>query len=227
MKKTWQRCAAQRRAIVGIEAAIVLIALVLVGAALAFTVLNIGGETTQKAKTSIVSTLRQTGSALEVTGRVVGSGHVAAGAINVTGIPIRIAAGGNSVNLAEQFTAVKLITNDVTYSDIYQGTINAGTQESLQAATAQAAILSYIDNDPYVDNAFPSQTAAFVYWTKNDNDNDILDVGEHAMLGIAFSQGDRPTVLDTMKIEIIVADGSTLTIERQIPLVSNQVVDLG
>jgi len=47
----------KHRGVVGIESAIVLIAFVIVAAALAFVVLNMGFATSQKAKTAIVATL--------------------------------------------------------------------------------------------------------------------------------------------------------------------------
>ena len=79
------------RGVIGIESAIVLIAFVIVAAALAFVVLNMGFATSQKAKTTIVSTLQEAGSILEVSGKVIASAQVSASKLNVTGIPIKIA----------------------------------------------------------------------------------------------------------------------------------------
>ncbi len=213
--------------IIGMEAAIVLIAFVIVAAALAFVVLNMGFGTTQKAKTSIISSLTEASSSMMVPGKVVGSGHVAPARLNVTAIPIKIITASDSVNLAETNTAVKYSSNNITYDDIYQGTINPGVENSLQSATATAKIFSYIDQDPYVDNAFPSQTSAFIYWISNSNNNDILDYGEHALLAIVFADSDRPAPLDKIRVEIVVASGSTLTVERQVPIIASLVIDLG
>jgi flagellin FlaB len=44
---------------------------------------------------------------------------------------------------------------------------------------------------------------------------------------VAYSASDRPTALDTIKVELIVATGASLTVERQIPVITNTVVDLG
>ncbi|WP_048194136.1 archaellin/type IV pilin N-terminal domain-containing protein, partial [Candidatus Nitrosotenuis uzonensis] len=68
-----------RRGVAGLEAAIVIVVLVIVAAALAFVVLNMGFSTTQKAKTTIVSSLGEASSSLEVSGMVVGSGDVSTG----------------------------------------------------------------------------------------------------------------------------------------------------
>jgi len=59
------------RGIIGIESAIVLIAFVIVAAALAFVVLNMGFSTTQKAKTAIIAALEEAGSTLEVKSKII------------------------------------------------------------------------------------------------------------------------------------------------------------
>ncbi len=114
------------RGIIGVESAIVLIAFVIVAAALAFVVLNMGFSTTQKAKTTIVSTLQQAGSSLEIEGKVIGSSYIPGGGspsgINATSVPIKISGGGDSVNLDPSLTAIKYLSNQITYDDIYAGT---------------------------------------------------------------------------------------------------------
>ena len=52
------------RALSGVESAIILIAFVLVAAALAFVVINMGFSTAQKVKTTISSTMTTAGSSL-------------------------------------------------------------------------------------------------------------------------------------------------------------------
>ena len=226
------------RGIIGIESAIVLIAFVIVAAALAFVVLNMGFATTQKAKTTIVSTLAEAGSSLEIEGKVIASSYqpsVGTSSLNVTSIPIKIAGGGDSINLDVRITAVKYLSNQITYDDIYNGTLNfAGTFYSLETATNQADTSDvFLGQSPYrggIDgdsNDWPAETTAFIYWTVQSNTNDILEAGEHAVLAIAFAAGDRPQELDTIRVELIVASGAALTIERQIPNITTEVVDLG
>ncbi len=226
------------RGIIGIESAIVLIAFVIVAAALAFVVLNMGFSTTQKAKTTIVSTLAEAGSTLEIEGKVIASSYQAStpSSLNVTSIPIKVAGGGDSVNLDPSITAVKYLSNTITYDDIYAGTLNTGaggpTFNSLETATGGAFAKGLITLDPFnggdanLDD-WPSTTTAFIYWTVQSNTNDILEAGEHAVLAIAFAAGDRPAELDTIRAELIVAAGASLTVERQVPNITSEVVDLG
>ena len=96
--KSTTRSRKTRRGVIGIESAIVMIAFVIVAAALAFVVLNMGFSTTQKAKTAISSSVSESSSALEIAGKVTGFGDVSAGSLNATVVPIKVAGGGDSVS---------------------------------------------------------------------------------------------------------------------------------
>jgi len=242
------------RGVIGIESAIVLIAFVIVAAALAFVVLNMGFATTQKAKTTIVSTLQEAGSSLEVSGKVIASAKVGDSKLNVTGIPIKIAAGGGSVNLSNLTAAVKYLSNLVSYDDIYAGTLNlantgnatfislknathaayeAGLRNLIAFPTGPNDDLAKITEDPYrggLDgdlNDYPLETVAFIYWTVKANENEIIEQGEHAVLAIVYAVGDRPGTLDKIRAEILIPAGASLTIERQVPNITTEIVDLG
>ena len=225
------------RGIIGVESAIVLIAFVIVAAALAFVVLNMGFSTTQKAKTTIISSLGEASSSLEVAGKVTGLGDITAAELEVFAVPIKIASGGDSVNLNNDTAAVKYVSNSVTYDDIYLGTLDedsdgtrddgAGQWNSTQNAVADAvALLTGLDSDPYVAGD-PTNTRAFIYWTVNANENFILDTGEHAVLAVVYNSADSPQALDKVRAEIIIPTGAALTVERQVPNITNTVVDLG
>jgi len=219
----------KHRGVVGIESAIVLIAFVIVAAALAFVVLNMGFATSQKAKTSIIATLGEAGSSLEISGKVFAWADTGISSIEVIGVPVKLASGGDSVNLNQTFTAVKFVSNTVSYDDVYEGTTISGTEDSLAGgmATAVSAPETYCTVDPIAGAGNPANTCAFIYFTVDLNGNDILDQGEHAVLAIAFAATDLPTPLDKIKIELIPPSGATLTVERQIPNISSSYVDLG
>ncbi|MGB6785724.1 MAG: flagellin, partial [Nitrosotalea sp.] len=74
----------------------------------------------------------------------------------------------------------------------------------------------------------PSETKAIIYWdVSNTPINNILDQGEHAEMVIAYDAADRPGELDNIKAEIDVPTGSALSVERQVPPVTTNIVDLG
>ena len=229
------------RGVIGVESAIVMIAFVIVAAALAFVVLNMGFSTTQKAKTTIISGLSEASSTLEVAGKVIGiactdsnGGCGTTPYLNATGIPIKIASGGDSVDLDPARTQVKYLSNSVEYDNIYVGTINTTTATSLEGAWDEFRKVGYQTGTGTVNPVDESntRTVAFTYWSvSRGTQNSILDEGEHANLAIGFdgvgATDDRPTSLDKMRVELIVATGASLTVERNIPTLTTQVTDLG
>ena len=219
------------RGVIGVESAIVMIAFVIVAAALAFVVLNMGFSTTQKAKTTIISSLGEASSAVEMAGKVVGIGDVGDAVLNVTSVPLKIASGGDSVNITPTLTSVKYITNSISYDNILQGIISTGEYSNISAALDQAVIDGLVNTnagDTTTDGTGNADTtAAFFYYSVNRNNNAILDQGEHVILLIQHEVNERPASLDTIRAELLVPTGATLTIERQVPNITNLVVDLG
>jgi len=214
------------KGIIGLEAAIILIAFVIIASSVSYVALNMGFATSQTSKTTIGSALGGTSGTLMISGTIIGAGQIETSRINVTAIPIKVGPTGDSVNLATAVTAVKYFNNIITYDNIYRGTLNPGIETSLRSATFAAELFSYIDVNPFVDDDYPTKTSAFIYWSQNHNDNDILEFGEKAILAIVFAENDRPMEDDFIQIEIISPSGPTLTIERKIPTITTEVVNL-
>lgn len=218
------------RGIIGIESAIVLIAFVIVAAALAFVVLNMGFSTTQKAKTAIIAAYEEAGSSLEVAGKITAIGDVSNNVLNATTIPIKIVSGGASSNIDGNFTSIKIITSDVEYDNVYtNGPLFVGTFANATEAWTSAETRGWIcvGCNPYTGNLNPTETIAIIYFTVNQNDNTILESGEHAQLAVAFARDDRPASLDFVAVELSTPKGSPMTVSRDVPNITNEIVDLG
>ena len=220
------------RGIIGIESAIVLIAFVIVAAALAFVVLNMGFSTTQKAKTAIIAAVEEAGSSLEVAGKITAFGDVSDDVLNATSIPMKIVSGGASSNLDGNFTSVKIITDNIEYDNVYTfGPLFLGSYKNASEAwnAVAAAPYSWITpaQHPFTGTQNVLQTLAIVYWTINLNNNTILDIGEHVQLAVAFARDDRPTSLEHVAWEVSTPKGAPLTVDRTIPNITNDIVDLG
>ncbi|MCE9652484.1 MAG: flagellin [Nitrosarchaeum sp.] len=234
-----QRTRHSHRGIIGVESAIVMIAFVIVAAALAFVVLNMGFSTTQKAKTITTSSLEEASTAMEISGTVFGIGCTSSSAscdsiqkINATIIPIKIAAGGQLVNFAPGVTAISFFSKNVEYTNIFAGTITVDEYKQPILAFRQAALEAGAAFDAFngsnpINGTLPSETTAFVYWPKRLNTNSILESGEHAVLAIGFADSDRPVAGEKISIEIMLSDGGTLSIDRIIPNITRENVDLG
>jgi len=224
------------RGVIGIESAIVLIAFVIVAAALAFVVLNMGFAVTQKAKTSIIASLGEASSSLAISGKITAVANVTDGVLNATIIPIKVTSGGDSVNLDNATISLKYISNTVEYDNILTATISNRTFGNVSQAfqwTAThgdikglATLAPNVFENP-VNGSLPQQTFAIIYWTVQQNTNAILEQGEHVVIAIGYRDVDRPAALDKIRAELLLAKGATLTIERNVPNISNMIVDLG
>ena len=214
------------RGVIGVESAIVMIAFVIVAAALAFVVLNMGFSTTQKTKQAIVSSTAEASSALEIAGKITGSGHISAGVLNATAVPVKIVSGGSSINLNPANAAIRYIGDDVEHGNIYAGALSTGIHDTLASVMQAAVSAGYISSNP-VNSSAPAETKAIFYFNVNRNNNFILDQGEHGMFAIAFSESERPQSLEIIRAEVILPNGSPLTIERTVPNISSVIVDLG
>jgi len=216
-----------------------MIAFVIVAAALAFVVLNMGFSTSQKTKTTIIAGLGESTSTIKISGTITGVGCIDSNSgcdtvkkINATNIPLKISESGNSVNFARDVVSIRYIGTSIQYDNIYVGPITANTFRQSITAYKQADLETdtYFDafnNANPINGTLPNETSAFVYWAKRLNNNQILDVGEHAILAIAFASNDRPQALEQVKFEIIISDGATITIERDIPNINQKTMDLG
>ena len=222
------------RGIIGIESAIVLIAFVIVAAALAFVVLNMGFATTQKAKTTIVSSLSEASSGLAVSGKVTAIADVPNARVNATAIPLKITSGGDSINMDNSTISIKYLSNSVEYDNILVATLTAATYANVSQAF-EAAI-----NDPGISGlcgqcnpvngtqANPT-TFAIIYWTiaSQNHPNTILEQGEHAVIAIGYRTADMPVSLDKIRAEALLSSGATMTVERNIPNLTTMITDLG
>jgi flagellin FlaB len=229
------------RGIIGIESAIVLIAFVIVAAALAFVVLNMGFSTTQKAKTAIIAAVEEAGSSLEVAGKITAVGNVAGNVLNATTIPIKIVSGGANSNMDGNFTSIKVITSNIEYDNVYKfGALFVGTYDNATNAWEQAMRNQWLCGagpfgpgneanscNPYNGTLPMPRTIGIIYWNVNQNDNPILDIGEHIQVAVAFAIDERPHSLDYFAVEVSTPKGAPMTVDRVVPNITNPIVDLG
>ena len=199
----------KKKGIVGIEAAIVLIAFVIVAASLAFVALNMGLFTTQKSKEVMQRGLEESTTALEVDGSVTAYINTTASKYAIM-IPIKVAPGRGAVDLNKDKITVKLVSDGKAYQNVYSGVISSVSD--LSAATLANAVSG-------------SPNASVVFVLTNDNDN-VLNYGEKAVLIVTL-----PTLApyQHVLVEISPPQGAPLTVDRTMPaqLPSAGVVDLG
>lgn len=213
-----------RRGIVGIEAAIVLIAFVLVASALAFVVLNMGMFTTQKTKEVIARAYEESTRAIDIAGNVVANTTVANNGryVNLVAIPIKLTAGSRAVDLNKTAVAITVIFPNGTAKHVDNGYVyDVGVTFKL---------ISNFGN--LLSEALSKElSATWVYVRSEETGNigsagdNLLEPGELVLLVFKAPNGTGP--YSRIIVEIKPPHGSTVTIERVVPpKIDSDYVDL-
>lgn len=203
-----------KRGIVGIEAAIVLIAFIIIAAALSYVVVNMGFYTSQKTKETMQAGLDESLTALQLDG-IVAAKTNGSGYIEYLAVPVKLSAGKGSVDLGTTSVVVSVYLQDTTLMNIYQG-----------AESATDATWDALNTTLDLDN----NQAKFALYN-NDGDT-VLESNEKAFLLIRLNSEDANGMLgeyETIKVEVRTAKGAALTIVRTAPggLAEDSFVDLG
>lgn len=200
-----------KKGIVGIEAAIVLIAFVIVAAALAFVVINMGMYTTQKSKEVMQQGLNEASTALEVDGAVLG--YVGKGpSVTYLYIPLKVSPGQLAVDFNSEKIDIMIKLPGGAYSKI-----NSGNNPQKASAPVDLSSLQPTANNTPV---------AKIYIIQGDDDT-VLEVGEKFLVVIALPNG--LTQYQQFTVEIKPLRGAPLIVERSVPptLTANEFVILG
>ncbi|MEM2342245.1 MAG: archaellin/type IV pilin N-terminal domain-containing protein [Candidatus Bathyarchaeia archaeon] len=207
-----------RQGIVGIEAAIVLIAFVVIASALAYVVINMGFYSAQKAKETIDRGVGEATSSLQLDGTVVGKTNDNS-KIQYLVIPVKLAVGQSEVDLSSKTVTVSVFYTNFTLANIYKGTLeeNNGTDVADVAYLLNATLLQNNDGD------------GAIFAIYNDDGDSVLEVNEKAFLVVKLSSSHLLESYSKVKIEVRTSRGAALTVERLIPvgLPKDAYVDLG
>jgi flagellin FlaB len=196
-----------RRGIVGIEAAIVLIAFVLVASALAFVVLNMGMFTTQKTKEVIARAYEEATRAIDIAGNVVARTSNDRNSIDLVAIPIKLTAGSRAVDLSKTAVAITVIKPDGTaeHTDNGYRYIDGMTFSKITDFGTDVTGLNSLE-------------ATFVY-VRTDEDtttgDNLLEPGEIVLL--VFKAPTNTGPYSRIIVEIKPPQGASITVERIVP----------
>jgi flagellin FlaB len=200
-----------KRAIVGIEAAIVLIAFVVIAAALAYVVINMGFYSSQKAKSTIDQGVKEASSALQLDGFLVGL--AASGNLSGIAVPVKLAVGQEAVDLAQNSTVVAVYGSGWALSNIYSGT-QISNETDLEKLIKS------------VDNSVSSNSTCLILFGDGDT---VLEQHEKAYVLIHFDNAHQIQSYANLKAEIRTNVGAALMVLRDIPggLPNSGICDLG
>jgi flagellin FlaB len=203
------------RGIVGIEAAIVLIAFIIIAAALSYVVINMGFYTTQKTKETVQTGLDESLSALQLDGVVTARTNQTSTHILYILVPAKLSAGKAAIDLKNESIIVSVYLPNATFLNIYQGVESAndttwdGLSTTLNLSDSQAKFAIYNGDG---DSVLESNEKAFLMVRLASNSTDGM-VGDY----------------QTVKAEVRTPKGAALTIVRTAPggMPANSFIDLG
>lgn len=194
-KKSLTKLAKQKRAMVGLEAAIILIAFVIIAGAFSFMVINQGLFATERGKTVVQDSLRQSSTPLVVDGSIMLNATSATG-INGIVIPLR-AYGVKYIALGENETAVTLTVGGNAWPNIYNGT------DEMAAGSSFDDLLGMVGS---------GKATLFI---QNSNGDEALDSNEKGYLVVHLSS--TASARTHIVVEIKPEKAAPLTIDFYVP----------
>lgn len=216
MSSILKRLRKQSRGIVGIEAAIVLIAFVIIAASMAYVVINMGFFAAQQAKTTIGRGIQEATSALEIDGFVTGktnSPNSSNVAVTYLAIPLKLSIGQDQVDLSNDTVVVAVEDGNFSLADVYGG-VRTSNNSSV------AYLMATVTGTP--------NATCFIYNSQFSTDTALK---QNAKAYLVINLGDTYGLASytRMSIEIRTSIGAALMIQREIPggLPPDSIVDLG
>ena len=194
----------KRRGMIGIEAAIVLIAFVIVAAAFSFMVINMGMTATQRGRETITTGLQEASSPLTVDGSIMLKEMD--GDVKAIIIPLKVV-GVKYVPMGTNRTVVSFKVGNVAYPNIYSGvdTSHDPADETFDD------LISYVTTD----QSNPVNATLFL---EANNGDDAFDFYEKGYLIINTSSLTTSiTARDQITIEIRPEKSAPLTVEFVVP----------
>jgi flagellin FlaB len=203
------------RGIVGIEAAIVLIAFIIIAAALSYVVINMGFYTTQKTKETVQTGLDESLSALQLDGVVTAKTNESSNEVLYLLVPAKLSAGKASIDLKNESIIVSVYLPNATFLNIYQGVIS-GTDTTWDSLSTTLAL--------------DDQQAKFAIY--NGDGDSVLEANEKAFLMVRLDSTSADGMVSdyqTVKVEVRTPKGAALTVVRTAPggMPANSFIDLG
>jgi len=190
-----------KRGIVGIEAAIVLIAFVVIASALAYVVVNMGFFSAQKAKMTINRGIEESTSALQLDGSVIAYTNETGGSkyIQYLLIPVKLSIGRSSLDLSNKTTAISVWGSNLL--NIYKGVVN---ETGTGGASGGVGINFGLPEDP-------SNMTEVIYrlFDKNSGESNALGWNVSAAYIIIYNDDNDAVLENFEKAYVIINLGDT------------------
>jgi len=198
-RKTLKKVAKQKRGMIGLEAAIILIAFVIIAGAFSFMVVNQGLFATEKGKITIQEGLKQASTPLSMDGTIFLKSSNDATNVTAIVIPLR-AYGVKYVAMGTNQTVVTLKIGSVAWANVYAGTNDTDP--------------TGVKFDDLVTGVTAGNATLFI---ENSNGDEALDAFEKGYLVINLGDTNAAPVRTHVIVEIRLEKTAPLSIEFTVP----------
>jgi len=208
IRQSLRKLLKQNRGMIGIEAAIVLIAFVIVAAAFSFMVVNMGLFATQKGKTTIQQGVTSSSSPLVIDGDVMIRGTAAPFKVDALVVPLE-SIGVNYVPMDQNATEVTVrVGNHTSIADCYAGV--APVTSTGWGNPLNATLTDLVLNTTSTQIGTGTCARLFI---GNSNNNTSLDYNEKGYLVLAFSSTDKALPMEHVYVQIRPATGAPIAVD--------------
>ncbi|WP_410507281.1 archaellin/type IV pilin N-terminal domain-containing protein [Methanosarcina hadiensis] len=202
----WKVFSKDEKGFTGLEAAIVLVAFVVVAAVFSYVMLGAGFYTTQKSQEVVHTGVQQASSSVELSGDLIAKGDLTAGSecLDTVTLCLQPTAGGSSIDLA-----TTLIT--------------------VSAPTCAPTDLKMPTGNTYSDIPFTGDDTTFgiaAVYNDNGNENLLLEKGEKFEVTVALKSVVPIGANENFQLEIKPPQGATYTIHRTAPASISSIMTL-
>lgn len=208
-----------------------LISFAVIAITLTWTVMNSGLSSSEMVKDVVEDAVKHSANGLLVVGKMTGAANVTSNKVTVTATPVAATTSGqvNMIpdNIKVTYTIIKDGSHTITHDDIYVGTMQDESFNSINDALVEAKKRGIIRVNPLVDSEKPDTTSAFMYWIINQDFDSNVQNNEIASLVVVYADKDRPSTGEYLRIQVVEERGILLTLERTIPNISSSILDLG
>ena len=222
MKDLLKKLLRQKRGIVGLEAAIVLIAFVIIAAAFSFMVVNQGLFATERGKAVVQEGLQQASTPMSMDGTIFVRTTSAGTSVNCIVIPLR-AFGVDYVAVWQNETVVTLKVAGNAWGNVYGGVLyDSNNTNNTYDPTGQKFddFVGVTQNGTqYVHGAYneTAMTTVAVLAIENSNNDESLNADEKGYLIITLDSSDAAAVRERIIVEIRLEKTAPLSIEFNVP----------
>ena len=225
MKNLLKKLLRQKRGIVGLEAAIVLIAFVIIAAAFSFMVVNQGLFATERGKAVVQEGLQQASTPLSLDGTIFVRTGSSGTSVNCLAIPLR-AFGVDYVAMWKNETVVTLKVDETAWGNVYHGVLYDSVTYNVYDPTGKkfddfCGVHLNTTGTIYVNGTYSGYQASWgtaaVLAIENSNNDESLNADEKGYMIITLSSSDVAAVRDLIVVEIRLEKTAPLSIEFHIP----------